>query len=346
MCRWFAYCGIEPTLLEDILVRPRHSIVKQIDEHFLPGLKETYSPHTHKATVSAAKASDTQHNPNPLTNIDGFGVGYYLGATAEFNENGVQIPTVYRNTRPALNDLNFKSLCETTATKCAFCHIRAGTGLTPTVETNNHPFRFGRHLFMHNGVLANFKSIKVALLQKLSRKAFENVLGTTDSEHVAALFFTHLGDDWNASYSIQDLKTAMIATLRDLIALVRTSGKAGDVPPSSLNFAVTDGNVILAQRFSSHSNREPPSLYYSTVAGVTLNRKFPDHPDGPQHAASSSETATKSKKPEEHGKHVIIASEPNTYKEQDWNLVPRNSFVLVDSALDLSIEAIPADLVN
>lgn len=29
MCRWFTYLGDEPQLLEDVLLRPTHSIVKQ-----------------------------------------------------------------------------------------------------------------------------------------------------------------------------------------------------------------------------------------------------------------------------------------------------------------------------
>ena len=29
MCRWFTYIGDEPQLLEDVLLRPTHSIVKQ-----------------------------------------------------------------------------------------------------------------------------------------------------------------------------------------------------------------------------------------------------------------------------------------------------------------------------
>jgi glutamine amidotransferase len=73
-------------------------------------------------------------------------------------------------------------------------------------------------------------------------------------------------------------------------------------------------------------------LYYSTKAGVTLNRKYPDHPDG-----NASEKSV-IRQAEEHGKHVIVASEPNTYKGDDWQLVPANSFVLVDEQLNITIE--------
>ncbi|KAF8215556.1 hypothetical protein K438DRAFT_1954281 [Mycena galopus ATCC 62051] len=36
---------------------------------------------------------------------------------------------------------------------------------------------------------------------------------------------------------------------------------------------------LLAARFSEHATEHPPSLYFTTTAGATLNRKHPDHPD-------------------------------------------------------------------
>lgn len=335
MCRWFTYIGEEPTLLEDVLIKPKHSIVKQIDVHFLPNLHIIYDSHQHRDKLSSGVASDV-HGPNHFTNTDGFGVGYYTGVTAEFNEDNVSRPCVYRNTRPPLNDLNLISLCAHTSTKCVFAHIRAGTGMSPTVETNNHPFVFGRYMFMHNGGVANFSKIKIALLSKLSPKAYANIFGTTDTEHVAALFFTYLGDDWDAELPIDKLKQAMMSTLRDVLALIEESTKDTDhvIPHSSLNFALTDGCQLLAVRFSSMNEFEPPSLYYSTTAGPILNRKYPDHPDGKEETRKPKQPA------KEHGKHVIVASEPNTYKSEDWHLVPPNSFILINKDLDVVIEKI------
>ncbi|CAF0749210.1 unnamed protein product [Adineta steineri] len=336
MCRWFAYIGEEPTLLEDVLIRPKHSIVKQIDVHFLPNLHITYDPHHGRKMLTSGVASD-KHGPNHLTNIDGFGIGYYTGVAAEFNDDHVNKPCVYRNTRPPLNDLNMMSLCAHTSTKCVFAHIRAGSSFSPTVETNNHPFVFGRYMFMHNGVVANFLKIKVALLQRLSTAAYTNIFGTTDTEHVAALFFTHLGADWITELPIEKLKQAMINTLQDVLALVRESIKDTDeeLPLSCLNFAVTDSCQLLAIRFSSIDEFEPPSLYYSTKAGPVLNRKYPDHPDGKEEVPKKAMRAT-----HEHGKHVIVASEPNTYNTEDWHLVPSTSFVLIDKNLNVTVEKI------
>jgi len=135
---------------------------------------------------------------------------------------------------------------------------------------------------------------------------------------------------------MEKLKKVMIKTLQDVLTLIRESAKDKDeaFPHSSLNFTVTDSCQLLAVRFSSMDKFEPPSLYYSTVAGSTLNRKFPDHPDGKE-VRKKAVRAT-----HEHGKHAIVASEPNTYKTEDWHLVPPNSFVLVGKYFNVVVERI------
>ena len=305
MCRWFAYLGHEPALLEDVLINPSHSIIRQIDSHFLPALRSTYAPHRN----AMFQATDDPDNPNLLTNVDGFGVGYYTDAKAEFDESVTGAhPVTYKSIRPPLNDLNLRALAANTSTMCVFAHIRAATGLTPVVETNNHPFVFGRYLFMHNGVVASFADFHPQFLKKLNKKARTNVLGTTDSEHVAALFFTYLcpNDDWECDHTVAEFKAAMQRTIADLLWFGK---QVGTTKPQSLNFAVTDGTGLLATRFSSREDHEPPTLYYSTTAGATLNRKCPDHPDGPSAKAVESKLNA-----EEHAPHVVVASELNTYK--------------------------------
>ncbi|CAF2066155.1 unnamed protein product [Rotaria magnacalcarata] len=222
MCRWFANIGEEPILLEDVLIKPKHSIAKQIDVHFLPNLHVTYDPHLHQRTLSSG--------------------GYYTGVATEFNDDKVNRPCVYKNVRPPLNDFNLISLCAHTSSKCVFAHIRAATSLSSAVETNNHPFVFGRQLFMHNGMIPNFLKIKVTLLQKLSEKVSTNIFGTTDTEHVAALFFTHLGNDWDAELPIETLNKTMIKTLQDVLSLIQETTKDNNetLLHSSLNFVVTD----------------------------------------------------------------------------------------------------------
>jgi glutamine amidotransferase len=61
-------------------------------------------------------------------------------------------------------------------------------------------------------------------------------------------------------------------------------------------------------------------------AGTTLNRKYPDHPDHPDH--SNVPNRELGIPDEKHGAHLIIASEPSTYKESDWHLIGKNQFLL------------------
>jgi glutamine amidotransferase len=37
------------------------------------------------------------------------------------------------------------------------------------------------------------------------------------------------------------------------------------------------------------------------------------------------------KKPEEHGNHVIVASEPSTYNSKDWTLIEKNHCLMVET---------------
>jgi len=110
--------------------------------------------------------------------------------------------------------------------------------------------------------------------------------------------------------------------------------------PNSLNLAATDGTRLVAYRFRNHANEQPPSLYYSTTAGVTLNRKYPDHPDGIE-LPKKLEGSRLSE--QEHGAHVIVASEPSTYKDEEWTLIEKNQAVLVDENGKMEVKSIEYD---
>lgn len=43
---------------------------------------------------------------------------------------------------------------------------------------------------------------------------------------------------------------------------------------------------------------------------------------------------------EDHGKHIIIASEPSTYKEKEWHLIPRNSLVVAGAEHGVEIRPV------
>jgi glutamine amidotransferase len=286
--------------------------------------------------LKAPSVANDSGSPNPLTNMDGFGVGWWTTAYSEF-ENGIDAdsvdalkPVVYKNTRPPLNDLVLASLARGVSTRAVVAHVRAGTGLTPVVETNCHPFTFGRYLFAHNGVLGDFHLFKADLLRDLPLRYQVAVLGTTDSEHIAALYFYYLcrdDGDWEALYSVRAMADAMIRTIQSLETRQKTAqalyGEKQEY--STLNIVVSSGSSMIAVRYASGNGIEPPSLYYSTTAGATLNRKFSDERRG------------------EHGKHVIVASEPSTFNVDEWEAIPPGQMVMVDGDAKLSIEDVVAN---
>ena len=151
MCRWLAYSGT-PVLLEELLYKPRHSLIDQ-------SLNAKLGPHT--------------------TNGDGFGVGWY-------GERGV--PAIYKSVEPAWNDRNLRELAGQVRAGLVFAHIRSSTG-TPVQRSNCHPFRYGKWLWMHNGSITRFQDVKRDIMLAVDPSLYTSVEGSTDSE---AFFFLAL----------------------------------------------------------------------------------------------------------------------------------------------------------
>ena len=158
MCRWLAYAGTAIPL-EELLVKRERSLIDQ--------------------SLHARQGATT-------TNGDGFGVGWY--------DEG-ETPRVYRSTHPAWNDRNLRELAAGISSPLFFAHIRASTG-TAIQETNTHPFRYGRWLWMHNGLIRDFPRVKRELVLAVDDSLFTSIEGTTDSETMFYLALTFgLEDD-------------------------------------------------------------------------------------------------------------------------------------------------------
>ncbi|KAL9635835.1 MAG: hypothetical protein Q9164_003212, partial [Protoblastenia rupestris] len=338
MCRWFAYISAtEECLLEDVLMTPNHSLCKQVNSNFLPGLA-SHNQDTKQGELELATR-------NRYLNIDGFGVGWYSSTRAAYTTIEGPRPTLFKCAQPPLHDLNFKSIAQNTSTRTLFAHIRAATS-TPVVTVNNHPFAFGRHIIMHNGSISNFEAIARGVCEKMHYDAFAAMGGRTDSEHFAALYMTHLGahskksggngtSSWEENYTAVEMKSALIKTLEDIFALQKKLPE--ELPGNSLNIAVTDGNSMVAMRVRNHISEQPPSLYYSTVAGVSLNNKYPGTAAGDDNPDWTPD-ADWTRKAEDYGPHVIVASEPSTrvaeapkvHDTGPWKLIEKNTCVMVE----------------
>jgi len=212
MCRFLAYHG-EPILLEALVASPSHSLIKQ-SQHAVESKTET--------------------------NGDGFGVGWY-GERAE--------PGLYRELRPAWSDENLWSICAQVRSKLFFAHVRAATG-TATTRANCHPFALGRFMFMHNGQIGGYRTIRRRRVEALVPDELYHVrTGTTDTE---AIFL---------AAAARGLAADPVAAISETLELVLEEMRRGGVTaPLRFTAALTDGNAIWAFRWASDA--APPTLYY------------------------------------------------------------------------------------
>src|ERR1044072_3960479 len=99
-------------------------------------------------------------------------------------------PGIYRNVAPASSDRDRQELAAQIESPLFLAHARASTG-TPVQETNCHPFRWGRWLFVHNGFVRDYARLRRDLLLAVGSRFFDAIEGTTDSEllfHLALTF--------------------------------------------------------------------------------------------------------------------------------------------------------------
>lgn len=248
-----------------------------------------------------------------------------------------------------MTDEGFKSICANTASLAVLAHIRAASGFTAIGDFNNHPYGFGRWAFMHNGQIAHWTLIKQEFVHEISDDTLALVKGTTDSEHFGALIFDILckivgPKAWEQDIPVATVRDAVLKAIETTITIqlcaiqtynlnVANAQDRIELEPSPINFAISDGSKLVATRFHNHILEQPPTLYLSTVAGSTLNSKFPGNPDG----KDDGKKALKATK--DHGASVIISSEPITYRPDDWKLIDKNTIVTVDS--DMTLRSAP-----
>jgi predicted glutamine amidotransferase len=266
MCRWLAYSGT-PIRLEELLVKRDRSLIDQ-------------SLHSQLGATT--------------TNGDGFGVGWY---------DDRQLPRLYRSTHPAWNDRNLRELAAGVSSPLFFAHIRAATG-TAVQETNTHPFRHGRWLWMHNGLIREFSRIRRELLLAVDESVFQSIEGTTDSE---AMFYLAL------SFGLED---DPIGAVERMVGLVEDVGDAhGIAHPIQMTIATSDGRSVWAFRYSSEG--ESRSLFFSTRMD-TLQALYPD---AGELVGLSDETR-------------VVVSEPLGDLPGVWNEVPESHVGIVRPGAD------------
>jgi len=267
MCRWLAYSG-SALPLEQLLYAPEHSLIVQ-SLHSQLGAEET--------------------------NGDGFGVGWY---------GDQETPAVFRSIEPAWNDRNLRELSGHVESGLVFAHIRASTG-SPVQQTNCHPFRHERWLWMHNGLIRDFGKVKRDLVLEIDPSLYPELEGTTDSE-----VFFHLA----LTYGLEENAPAAVERAVGLIEAV--GRRHGVASPIQMTVATTNGESIWAFRYSSEGDSR--SLFYSTDVR-TLRAQHPE-------VALLAEVSDESR---------LVVSEPLGSLSGAWNAVPEASYGVIQPGADV-----------
>jgi predicted glutamine amidotransferase len=266
MCRWLAYSGT-PIRLEELLAKRDHSLIDQ--------------------SLHARQGATT-------TNGDGFGVGSY-------EEDGP--PHVYRSVHPAWNDRNLRELASAVSSPLFFAHIRASTG-TAIQQTNTHPFRYGRWLWMHNGLIREYPRVRRELVLAVDDSLYPSIEGTTDSE---LMFFLAL------TFGLED---DPIEAVERMVGFVEEAGRRQGIEhPMQMTVATTDGQRIWAFRYSSDGASR--SLYYST----RMDALKAMYPESEELAQLSDETR-------------VVVSEPLGDLAGAWNEAPESHVGIVQPGAD------------
>jgi predicted glutamine amidotransferase len=272
MCRFVFYQG-NPIRLSELLTEPDHSLINQ--------------------------SFGAREREEPL-NGDGFGVAW-------FAEDSHQ-PALFRSVSPAWSNRNLLELAQVVSSSCILAHVRAATQGTVS-ESNCHPFRRGRLVFMHNGDIGGFDLLRRPLLARLSDTAFDGIEGRTDSEHFMALIQDALADQDDDPSPVVLLDALRIAldTVRELTATYAPHEF------TYLNAVLTDGDSAVVCRYTDDEPDRAESLY------LNEGRRFVCE-DG----------LCRMLEPGAGGGTLLLASDPLS-QEPGWTMLEPNSALLIQN---------------
>jgi glutamine amidotransferase len=257
----------QPLIIEELLFAPPHGLVDQ-SRHSRMGVE--------------------------TTNGDGFGLGWYGSGDG---------PAVYRSVAPAWGDENLRELAAHVESPLFIAHVRATTG-TAIQQTNCHPFRHGRWLFVHNGAIARFEDLRRDLMLAIDPSLFPAIQGSTDSEVVFNL---------SLSFGLED---DPVAAVERAIGLVEVTAERHGVNSSvQASMGLSDGERLWAFRYSTEGRSR--TLFRSCDAGAV--RRL--HPENERLQRLRDEDR-------------LVVSEPLSDLPGLWETIPESTVVIVQPGED------------
>jgi len=331
-CRFILYIGKDETDAEELLLGGDNDLLAMATEPpLLPAAM--LSPRYDESQIELRNAEK---------NLDGYGVSWYAdgeefprrvrsalpivdaagNADAKLMDliGGSAVPMLFRDSPESCTEEPLKPPGERLRSRALFAHVRAASPGLALNEQNSHPFAFQTLTWLHNGAIWGFEAFRDELVASLPERVLRLVAGTTDSELAGAVFASHLaGWPTRRAYDLLSLRAAMlatVATIRDRSLAVSANSTcpitAENAPPSSLNFAVSDGRSLVVIRYRSSPREDPPTLYYRRVPGG-----------------------------------VVVASEPSSTDRDalsEWILLGKNRMLSFSPATGVAVECVdPAD---
>ncbi len=351
-CRWAAYLGAAPLNASDLLILPPHALAVQSHRApFVPLLNESTLYDARKAKLRDSKVNmdgfgvgwfdyvvqtatpsrplaKNARSEDPVTDEDTGLPTERAQQLAAAVASRVVFAHIRAGSGAKVGVHNSHPFVVATAPHVADPHTRSSRSL----------------LFMHNGVVHEFEALRPKLVDYIGMERRQHIAGETDSEHAGALL-GHLlrqhprhadsGDD--SVLPLADLMDAVqqlvqhldhldadedltaldgfadVEGLAELLEAERDGKEAkGCDAAHSLNFAVSDGYSLVATRFRSCLEQEPPSLYYGLgeLDSTTGMISYDSSGDGPT--------------------SVVIASEPLSGPgagAETWTLVHKDEMV-------------------
>ena len=199
MCRHLAHVGPEPVTLASLVTEPPHSLV-------------------HQAHAPADMRG------GGTVNADGFGVGFWLGTTAN----------LYKRDQPIWTDSSFLDLAPAITATAVVAAVRSATVGMPLSTAACAPFRDEvdgtSWLFSHNGVVRGWPDSMAPLAAELDPVELLTLDSSTDSALLWALVRRRLRAGKDPADAVADV-----------------AARALDAAPGSrLNLLLGDGERIVA----------------------------------------------------------------------------------------------------
>jgi glutamine amidotransferase len=254
----------QPVLIEELLFKSQHGLIEQ--------------------SLHSRLGAET-------TNGDGFGLGWYGRGDG---------PGVFHSVSPAWGNANLHHLAAHIESPLFMAHVRATTG-GAIQESNCHPFRHGRWLFVHNGLVNEFGTIRRELMMAIDPSLFDRIQGSTDSEVLFHLALTFGLED--------DPIVALERTLGLVEALADTHG----IPQAlQASIGVSDGERLWAVRYATGAT--PRTLFHSADV-ESLHALHPE--DARLKRAREGD--------------CLVVSEPFSDLPGVWVEIPESTALLVDA---------------